>query len=168
MISVVPYDTAWPGLFAEEEKRLHNAIGSYIVKIEHMGSTAVPQLAAKPVIDILIGVDSLDRVNAQVILSLYKLGYNYIQALEKEIPLRRYFQKLTAQGEHTHHIHIVEINGELWRRYVFFRDYLRSHRKDAQQYQALKLKLAQQHRDRKKYTDAKTAFVKQIETKAKR
>jgi len=160
-VLVVPYDPAWPQLFAAEAVRLRAAIAPYISVIEHIGSTAVPGLAAKPVIDILIGVHSLSDA-PHFIPPLQALGYVYIEELEKEIPERRYLQKVTATA-HTHHLHIVEPDSAFFLEHVHFRDVLRAHPEVAAEYAALKLRLAAQYRhDREAYTRAKTDFIQKV------
>ena len=126
-----------------------------------MGSTAVPGLAAKPVIDILIGVRSLG--DAPLFLPpLASLGYEYIQKHEGVFPERRYLHRL-VNGLHTHHLHMVEPDSIFFKVQIAFRDYLRRHAETRDQYSALKFDLAQRyHNDREAYTDAKSAFILSI------
>ena len=99
-IVVVPYDEAWPSLFEAERVRIERAIGPWTEEIEHVGSTAVPGLAAKPVVDIMVGVESLD--DAPVLVErLEGLGYEYVPEFERELPLRRFFRKLRGGYEPT-------------------------------------------------------------------
>jgi len=164
-ILVVPYSTVWPAEFVREKQRLIEAIGAWMVDIEHIGSTAVPGLAAKPTVDILIAIDSLEN-SAHLITPLKKLGYTYIPEYEVDLPERRYFSKGSC-AEDAFHLHIVEKDTTFWRRHIAFRDYLRSHPVEMQQYARLKIDLADQYQaDRSGYTDAKTAFIKAIEEKA--
>src|SRR5215211_127888 len=105
-IVVVPYDEAWPSLFEEERDRIERAIGPWVEEIEHVGSTAVPGLAAKPVIDIMVGVKSL--ADSPIIVErLVGIGYEYVPEFEQTLPFRRYFRKM-REGRRTHQIHLVE------------------------------------------------------------
>ena len=160
-VVVVPYDPAWPLQYEEEKTRTLAVIAPFMVCIEHMGSTAVPGLAAKPVIDILIAVRSL--ADAPLFLPpLTSLGYEYIQKHETVFPERRYLHRL-VNGQHTHHLHMVERDSNFFKVQITFRDYLRRHPDARDQYAALKLDLAQRYRnDRDAYTDAKSAFIQSI------
>lgn len=157
-IVIVPYDPTWPLQYKEEKARILAVIAPYVVCMEHMGSTAVPGLAAKPVIDILIGVRSL--ADAPLFLPpLSSLGYEYIQKHEAVFPERRYLHR-KVNGQHTHHLHIVEPDSNFYRVQITFRDTLRRHPDARDQYAALKLDLAQKYRDdREAYTDAKSVFI---------
>ncbi len=157
-VVVVPYDPVWPHQYEEEKTRILAVIAPYVVCIEHMGSTAVPGLAAKPVIDILIAVHSL--ADAPLFLPpLASLGYVYIQKHESMFPERRYLHRL-VNGQHTHHLHVVEQDSNFFNVQIAFRDYLRRHTDARDQYAVLKLDLAQRYRnDRDAYTDAKSAFI---------
>ena len=90
-VVVVPYDEAWPALFEEERDRIERAIGPWVEGIEHVGSTAVPGLAAKPVIDIMVGVKSLDDTPI-LVERLEAMGYEYVPEFERQMPQRRYFR----------------------------------------------------------------------------
>lgn len=165
-IVIKDYDPHWAGKFEEEKTRLLNVIGKWVLEIHHIGSTAVPGLGAKPVIDILIGVQVLGDADSHCIVPIAGLGYEYVKKYEESIPYRRYFNKKNAQEEHTHHIHLVEKDGEFWARHLLFRDYLRSHRETAQQYELLKRSLTPRFTDGNDYASAKTAFIKEVEAKA--
>lgn len=101
MIYLSAYNSQWPNLFKAEKELLLNLIGQYIVKIEHIGSTAIPNIAAKPVIDIMIGVNQLNDIDSSVIIKLANVGYEYIKKYEEIMPFRRYFQKTDAKGVRT-------------------------------------------------------------------
>lgn len=160
-IEVVPYDPRWPALFDEASREIAALIGDYIVAIDHIGSTAVPGLAAKPVIDLLISVRSL--VDAPRFLPpLVSLGYTYVPKHEVAIPERRYLHRI-AGGKHTHHLHIVEPGSEFYRLQLLFRDYLRAHPTAVEEYAVLKYQLAAQFQhEREAYTDGKSAFIEKI------
>ena len=125
-VIIVEYGPLWPVWFSEERGRILGAIGGQIVAVEHIGSTAVPGLGAKPIIDILVGIGRLTEAPA-CIDPLRSIGYEYFPGHEVEIPERRYFNK----GPPHHracHLHMVEVEGELWKRHLLFRDHLLTHR----------------------------------------
>ena len=165
-IVIVDYDPRWPAMFADERTRLLRAIGDDVVGIEHVGSTAIHGLGAKPIIDILVGVRRIEEAGA-LILPLEGLGYEYVPEYESEIPDRRYFRKGPAGGR-TLHLHTVAFGGEFWTRHLLFRDFLRAHPEVARRYDVLKRDLAVRFRgDRDAYAKAKTAFVQRVEARAR-
>jgi len=159
-IIIKEYDPNWQSLFEVERDELMEAIGHYVADIQHIGSTAVPRLAAKPVVDIMVGLRRL--LDAQdCILPIEAMHYEYLPELELEKGFedRRYFRK-SKNGIRTHQIHIVEINSDFWKRTLLFRDHLRAHPQSANDYAALKKELAKQfENDREGYTNAKTDFI---------
>jgi len=163
-VVVADYDPGWPALFAEEQVRIFEALGR-TAAVEHVGSTAVPGLAAKPIVDILVGIppaDDLDRC----VGALVALGYDYMPEYEMSLPNRRYFRKSDAQGRRTHHVHAVPLGGPFWHRHIAFRDYLRRHPEAAGEYQNLKRRLATEAETHPEYTFAKTEFIRRIERAA--
>lgn len=166
-IEVLPYDPAWPLQYEAARDAILKAIGVFVLRIEHIGSTAVPDLAAKPVIDILVGVNRLEEA-PDFLPPLYPLGYTYIPEHEDLFPERRYLHRI-VNNAHTHHLHIVEAQSEFFRVQLLFRDYLRTHPEEARRYAALKQRLAQEYRlDREAYTDGKSGFIKEILVQASR
>ncbi len=167
-VNIVEYDSRWPTLFAEEAARVWQVLGKeLVVEIEHIGSTAVPGLAAKPIIDLMVGVHSLEKAQL-AIPALEALGYVYW--LEDPRPGRMFFVKgMPPYGRgRTHHIHIVEAYGEFWQRKLF-RDYLRAHPDEAKRYEALKRDLAARFpKDREGYTDGKAEYIQAVMEKALR
>ena len=162
-IVVVEYDPAWPRLFEEEKARILAVAGIYIQDIRHIGSTAVPGLGAKPIIDMMIGLMYLALVE-KCVQPLESLGYKYRG--EYGIPGRHFFHK-KQDGLATHHIHMVEKGSDFWNRHLLFRNYLRTHPEDAHQYYLLKKKLADKFgSDHEGYTDAKAKFIEAILTRA--
>ena len=160
-IIIKEYDPKWQSLFDAESAVLMDAIGHYVADIQHIGSTAVPGLAAKPVIDILVGLRRL--LDAQdCILPIEGMEYEYVPEFEDEFPERRYFRK-TTNGKRTHQIHMVEIGTDFWKRHLAFRDHLRDHPDTANEYGELKKELAKQfENDRKGYTNAKSNFIESV------
>src|SRR2546426_1117367 len=161
-IVIVDYDEHWPELFERERLRIAQALSDLAVTVEHVGSTAVASLAAKPVIDIMVGVDSEQALD-RCIERIKRLGYEYDPDWEGSMPNRRYFSKMDSEGRHTHHIHVVLRRSAFWRRHVRFRDYIRTHPEKAREYGDLKKRLAGQHQGSIDYTFAKTEFIRSVE-----
>jgi GrpB-like predicted nucleotidyltransferase (UPF0157 family) len=163
-VEIVPYDPAWPVQFAAEAARLCAVLDpALVLGIEHFGSTAIPGLAAKPIIDILVAVRSLAQAKATMIEPIIALGYVYWPDNPKSD--RMFFVKgMPPYGERrTHHVHITEPGGEMWQRRLAFRDHLRANPAEASRYEALKRNLAAQFpADRERYTDAKTEYVEGV------
>jgi len=160
-IIIANYDLRWPVMYEEERTRILAAVGRYITAIEHVGSTAVPGLGAKPVIDIMLGVDTLADADP-CIEPIINLGYVYVPDYEDEIPNRRFFKKMLADGTHTHHVHLVETSSEFWEDHLLFRDYLRAHPEIAWDYERVKRDLAPHFNNGNDYSDAKTDFIQSV------
>ena len=160
---IVEYDPRWPALFEAERARLLATNGALLAAVEHVGSTAVPGLAANPIIDIMGGVRDLGEVTSYV-ADLGGIGYEYVPQYEVFIPERRYFRKpRTGQGPRTHHLHIVELTSTFWHRQLLFRDYLKTHPVALREYADLKRRLATEYGDDGRgYTDAKRPFIESI------
>jgi GrpB-like predicted nucleotidyltransferase (UPF0157 family) len=136
-----------------------------VVAIEHMGSTAVPGLGAKPIIDIMVAIHRL-ALAERCIEPLASINYEYVPEYEVVMPFRRYFHK-GPQHARTHHLHMVEYDSDFWRRHLLFRDFLRAHKAVARQYYHLKKELAARFgTDREAYTEAKTSFIEAIVERA--
>jgi GrpB-like predicted nucleotidyltransferase (UPF0157 family) len=154
-VEIVAYDPAWPAAYAAERERLAPLLPAG-VQLHHFGSTAVPGLAAKPVIDMIALVDDLD---APIATLVQHGGYQYPQAFNATLTHRRFLCYPTA-AHRTHHLHLVDEPGELERR-LRFRDRLRADPILAGEYVALKRTLAERYKDdREAYTEAKSEFVK--------
>lgn len=162
-VDVVPYDPRWPELYLEEERRLRSLLPAYLLgRIAHIGSTAVPSLSAKPVIDMQVETTDLDRVRREVVPLLEAVGYEFIwrPSIGEAAPYYAWFIKRNAAGERTHHIHMVQPDEASADR-LRFRDHLRANPAVAQRYEALKRELAQRHpNDRAAYTLEKSAFIR--------
>jgi GrpB-like predicted nucleotidyltransferase (UPF0157 family) len=160
-IVIVPYDPAWPAMFEEEKSRILEVCGEWLVAVEHMGSTSVPGLAAKPIIDIMPGLRRLED-GIHCIKPMQSLGYHYMG--EFGVPGRMYFTRGTPR---TYNVHMFLFGDPEWQRNLRFRDYLRAHPQAAAEYEALKKILADRHRDeREAYTHAKTQFIQGIQLRA--
>lgn len=162
-IFIVPYDPTWPDKFKKEKKSLEQTIGDFITGgIHHVGSTAIPGFSAKPVIDILVGVESLEK-SRPCIKILEKIHYVYFPYKEK---YEHWFCKPSPEYR-THHLHLMPANLPEFSAKLAFRDYLLKHPKEVQKYESLKKELAKKFKnDREAYTEAKTDFVKEIVAKA--
>jgi len=164
-VTIVDYDPQWPILYQEEKRRILEAIGHVIVAIEQVGSTAVPGLGAKPIIDIMVAVSHLADAEA-CIDPLQGIGYEYAPELEVSMPQRRYFDKGPAEARI--HLHMVELTSGFWERHLLFRDFLRDHPEVAREYDRLKRELAAEYgSDRAGYTEAKTSFIRSVEARAR-
>lgn len=163
MIEIVPYDAAWPLAFERERAELQDALGARALRIEHHGSTAVPGMAAKPVIDIQISVAVLHPLDAYA-PSLAALGYTHRP--HPDDAFAPFFHR-PAEWPHTHHVHVVEAGSGEERRTLAFRDYLRAHPAAARDYEALKRTLALRHggrdaREREAYAIGKSEFIARL------
>jgi GrpB-like predicted nucleotidyltransferase (UPF0157 family) len=161
-IIVVAYNANWANQYEQEKHQILLALGDAVKNIQHIGSTSIPGLAAKPIIDMLLGLKQIPPLPMQV-SSLEAIGYSYHG--EFGIPGRHYFRKGMPR---THQIHAVLIDSEFWERHILFRDFLRNHPEAAQRYETLKRKLAQEFkRDRTSYTNSKTPLIEQLLVEAK-
>jgi GrpB-like predicted nucleotidyltransferase (UPF0157 family) len=155
------YDPAWPASYAAERERLLSLLPDVFIDLEHIGSTAVPRLCAKPIIDILAGVESMDMAEASAELICLS-GYTTSADFNKTLTDRKWFMRF-ANGHRTHHLHVVVHESKAWFERLHFRDALRSQPELAARYAALKSQLAALHpKDREAYTDAKAEFVRSV------
>ena len=171
-VEIVAYDPRWPDSFEREKVHLFAVLPSDIIRrVEHFGSTAVPGLAAKPIVDMLVEVSALDDVKARVVPVLEKEGYDYVwrpTSGEDVPPWYAWFIKRDAAGARTHHIHMVEASFPQWESLIF-RDYLRAHPDVGAEYAALKRRLASEFpNDRVAYTEGKSDFVRRVTARASR
>lgn len=164
-VKLVPHDPEWARLFEKERDILLEIFGDKILAIEHVGSTSIPGLPAKPIIDIFAAVASLDNIDT-FIQKLPTLGYEYIP--ERRFSDRQFFPKGPAECR-THHLSLVEITSETgWKNHLLFRDYLRKTADAREEYAILKRRLAEMYADnRGEYTEHKSSFVMKIIQKAK-
>lgn len=161
-VKLLPHNPKWAELFEEERQLLINTFGDTIIAIEHIGSTSIPGIPAKPILDMNIGVESLEVALAMKD-EFVRLGYEhrpFVQGVSLE-GLRE--QELYVRGpesRRTHFAHVTVYASDFWNRSLVFRDYLRSHPNRAQEYADLKTALANAHAaDRTSYSKAKTDFV---------
>ena len=166
-VEIAPYDPAWQAAFSAERDRLAAVMGDLAIRIDHHGSTAVPGLAAKPVIDIQISVADLSYLDEHT-ARLAQLGYVHVP--HPDDAFCPFFHR-PAAWPHTHHVHLVRAGGAEERRTLAFRDYLREHPEVARAYERLKRELASRYGattfdSRQAYADAKTEFVTRITEQA--
>jgi GrpB-like predicted nucleotidyltransferase (UPF0157 family) len=153
------YTDEWSRSFVEERDRICAALGQIILAIEHVGSTAIPGLCAKPVVDIAIGIEDLE-IGRQCIWPLAQLGYEYKG--DAGIAGQHFFAKGPPENR-THYVHVEPLNGVLWHNHILFRDYLRVHSEVALSYGQLKRTLAEQYKkDRDTYTAEKNPFIENV------
>lgn len=161
-VIVEPYNPLWPLLYEREEKLIRRILKDNLVSIHHIGSTSVPGLAAKPIIDIMPVVRALDAVDP-LSHEFEEIGYVYMG--EFGIPRRRYLRKGGDEG--THQIHIFQVgDDDNILRHLFFRDYLIAHRCVADEYARLKKLALRFPYDIEGYSDCKDSFVKKVERAA--
>jgi len=153
------YDPSWPAKFEEEKSRLMAIAGEWHYGgIEHVGSTAVPGMVAKPVIDIMFGIKSLEESKSAIDV-LVAHGYEY-WPYKKEV--MHWFCK-PSDAFRTHHLHLIPFESPLWQERIQFREVLRSDKNIASQYASLKRQLAASYiEDREAYTDKKGPFIQQV------
>jgi len=165
-VEVVPHDPRWRDAFEAEARHVDAALGENVVAIHHIGSTAIPNIYAKPVIDLLVEARDIAEVDGRS-SAMESLGYEVMG--EYGIPGRRYFRKDDQEGIRTHHIHAFEAGSAEVERHLAFRDYMIAHPGDAQRYSELKRKLAEEHpQNIDGYMDGKDGFIKEMERMAAR
>ena len=158
-VTIVPYDPDWPRRFDEERRTLAGVFAGSDAAIEHIGSTGVPGLGAKPIVDIMVGVPMLVEVEERI-PALEEAGYEYVPEYEKQLPDRRYFRK-PRMGRRAFHVHCVVTGSDFWIRHLAFRDHLRAHPESATAYFDLKRELARRV-SKQEYTDAKSPFIEGV------
>lgn len=155
------YQDTWPQEFQQVAEQLRAILSLPTAVIEHIGSTSVPGLCAKPVLDLVLGVSTLREVEA-AIPALAAAGFVYRPEYESTIPDRRYFVRQQNQAPRVH-LHAVLLHGALWQQHIYFRDQLRSDAQLREEYSDLKRSLAVAHaRNKAAYTEAKAPFIRQV------
>lgn len=163
-VEVVPHNPEWRSQFTSEATQIKTVLGTTLLAIHHIGSTAIPGIYAKPIIDLLGVVTDLAALDSHT-ASLEGLGYEAMG--EFGIPGRRYFRKYHANGDRSHHLHLFQQGSPEITRHLAFRDYLIHHPDDARAYSQLKRTLAQQHpHNIEAYMDGKDSLIRAIDAKA--
>lgn len=162
-IQLDPYNPEWPTIFASAKHELVGYLNQNTYEaIEHVGSTAIPSLRAKPIVDILIGVEDFEAM-ANIGSFIQQLNYQPWHST----PARATFQRRNHLAIPTHQIHVVIHHGPLWTDQIAFRDWLAAHESDRILYEKLKIASAAKYSDTQLYSDSKTVFVRQVLLKAK-
>ena len=162
-VGVVSYNPNWKKIYKEESEKIKNILNDIIVDIHHIGSTAIPGIKAKSVIDILVEVKNIEAVD-QYNNKMEELRYEVMG--EHGIPKRRFFRK--GGNKRTHHVHIFQAGNEEIERHINFKEYLITHPDKAREYSKLKEKLVNKYTcDIENYTNGKSDFIKEIDRKAK-
>lgn len=163
-IIIMDYNTDWSMEFEQEKEKLMKILSDKIISVEHIGSTSVIGLGAKPILDIAVAVSDLEVVN-DFIDPLKQIGYKFVY--HKEFPKRRFFRR-GKWREGTHHLHFYQFESEHWNNQILFRNYLRNNPDALKEYHQLKIELAEKYPfDRVSYTEAKAPFIQNIIKKAK-
>lgn len=163
-VILAPYSIKWAELYNIEKDLILSSIGHYIVDIQRVGSTSIPGMISKPVIDIVVGLKNFDD-GFEIISTIENLGYNFKGSLGKS---RKFFFWKGTFEINTFNLHIVEYGDENWENQILFRNFIISHPEFKQDYTDLKLDLAKKFKDdRNEYTNKKSDFIKQIISLAK-
>jgi len=164
-VVIVNYNPQWPTFYESETKLIREVLGGRILAIEHIGSTAVPNLGGKNIVDIMVGVNGLEEAK-QCLEPLKSIGY--IEVIPQVDSADWYYCLEKSQQTLGCHLHLVRFGSEHWKKHVIFRDFLRKNPKVAQEYYALKKELAAKYgTNRLGYTEAKTAFIESAIAKAR-
>jgi GrpB-like predicted nucleotidyltransferase (UPF0157 family) len=161
LVELVDHDPSWTERFEQERDRLVPVFDGSVVAVEHIGSTSVPGLCAKPIVDIAVGLLKLELTDEQI-AAMEELGYEYLG--EFGLPGRLYFRKGDPR---THHVHVVEHGGMHWERQLVFRDALRTDPEERRHYDAFKRRLAAEGHSREAYAELKTPFIRAVEARAR-
>lgn len=160
-VRISPYDSSWSQKFEAERNRLSELFPGAFLAIEHIGSTAVPLLSAKPIIDLMAGVRSMSEADA-LLPRLCANGYTTSADFNATLVNRRWLMRY-SNGHRTHHLHLMIFDSKEWRRHIKFRAILKTNPEISRQYQELKSRLAETiGSDREAYTAAKEEFIEQV------
>lgn len=161
-VKLVPYRRQWVNSFKQEKKKLFARLGNLIIDIQHVGSTAIPGIYAKPIIDMSLGIKNFKDAK-KLIKPLDTIGYHFYKKFGRQI--------LFAKGpdkKRTHYLHVMKYNGAKWKGDLLFRDFLIRRPAQAKDYTRLKQRLAKQYpNDRERYTAGKKYFIGKIKKSAK-
>ena len=163
VVELKPYNPKWKELYVQESKIISSQISDFLVDIQHIGSTAIPGIMAKPIIDIAVAINSLENIG-KIIEPLREIGFIYRG--EQGIPDRHLFIK-GGEEFRTHHMHVMHNSHYEWKKHILFRDYLINHPEEVKKYSELKKRLEKQFKeDRESYTESKSEFIEGILKKA--
>jgi GrpB-like predicted nucleotidyltransferase (UPF0157 family) len=163
-VTVVPHNPVWNIAFSEEAERITHALGDIVISLHHIGSTAITGIYAKPILDLLLEVEDIIRLDENQ-SAMEELGYEALG--EFGLPTRRYFRKDDTWGTRTHQVHAYEVANPEITRHLAFRDYMIAHPVEAQNYSDLKQRLARAHQyDAEAYMDGKDPYIRAQEARA--
>lgn len=168
-VKLSSHNNQWKGIYENEKNLIMDILKNNILRIEHFGSTSIPNLTAKDTIDILIEISDENNFDTEIIRKLKQIDYDYILQNEGNSQHMVFVKGYTPTGEkdQTFHIHMAPKNHKIWDR-IFFRDYLSENKEIAKQYEKLKIKLSETYKyDRVGYRIAKTEFIQKITEEAK-
>ena len=167
IIKIVDYSSEWPQIYENEREFIGGILSGLDYRIEHIGSTSVEGLGAKPIIDILLGLEDFDRDSKKLVELMTGAGYNYVDSFEHIMPYRRYFNKKSDGVVTGYHVHSVQTGGWFWNRHIAFRNYLRENDDVRDEYYRVKKELSKKVWDDKNdYAWAKTDFIVPVQEKA--
>ena len=163
-VKLSSYNDEWPKIFEREKVLLSSALGDLVIDIQHIGSTSIPGMPSKPIIDMMASIPDFRSID-KYIQPLKKLGYE--DRGQQGVPDRHIFVK-GDEARRTHHLNLTERDSSFWKEHVLFLDYLRTHKEAVDEYAKLKTELAKSFPDdRNSYASAKAEFVKKIVEKAR-
>lgn len=169
-VVIVDYDPRWPAVYEEEKRRILTVAGDKTSGIEHIGSTSIVGLGAKPIVDIMGGANGYSTAD-EVLPLLRKIGYEHVIRQSGNSEWYYCLSKVSHRQEmrlQNFHLHLIKFRSETWERHLLFRDYLRNHPETVQKYDELKRMLAAKYGvDRESYTKAKTGFIASVVNQAK-
>lgn len=158
-VTLSNYSDLWPQEFEKDRHRILALLGDKVKQIEHVGSTSIPGMAAKPIIDIAVAVEDFSIIDDGAIALLNQIGFEYVP--KEEFPNRLFFRR-GEWGNGTHHLHVYEYKSEEWKNIILFRDFLIKHPDVSAKYLDLKRELAELCPDRQTYTFRKAPFIQSI------
>lgn len=164
-VTLSNYSYLWPQEFEKDRLCILALLGEKVKRIEHVGSTSIPGMAAKPIIDIAVAVERLTIIDDSAISLLSQIGFEYVP--KEEFPYRLFFRR-GEWGKGTHHLHVYEYQSEDWKNLIWFRDYLIKYPDVTAQYLNLKRELAEICSDRQTYTLRKAPFIQNVIALAKK
>jgi len=167
-VILAKYNPQWPIIYLQESKLLQKILTREIISIDHVGSTAIPGLSAKPIIDILIGIESLDN-SATIINSLKKIGYEKLKTAEQIFPERLFFKKIDKQTTQQFNLHITKHMSDFWNQLILFRNHLRKHPETTKEYELIKQHMARRFPNNLvAYSIGKEGFIVAVVERAKK
>lgn len=159
-VKLTQHNPQWRAEFTKEKKRLTKILGKHFLAVEHVGSTAIPGLKAKPIMDLLVAVKSIDDFDNYTKL-LEKLDYAFMRDNRKDQEHVLYVKG--PEAKRTHYLKLCQLDSDFWQEHILFKEYLMSHPEKLKEYEELKVKLAKKYKDdRYKYTKKKEDFIQKV------